>query len=47
MRKLNVSDSGRGYMRLWELSTLPEEKQKNICKLKNDRFWNEWGMVIG
>ena len=23
-----------------------EETQKNIYKLKNGGFWNEWGMVI-
>lgn len=46
MGKLNIFGSGSGYSRPWEWSALSEETQKNIYKLKNGGFWDEWGMVI-
>lgn len=46
MRKLNIFSSGSGYSRPWEWNVLSEETQKNIYKLKNGGFWDEWGMVI-
>ncbi len=46
MRKLNIFGNARGYARPWEWAILSEETRKNIYKLKNGGFLDEWSMVI-
>ena len=46
MRKLNISGAGKGYIRPWKWSILSEETLRNMYKLKNGGFWDEWSMVI-
>ena len=46
MRNLNLTGSGEGNMKLWNLDVLSPETRNNINKLVNGGFWNEWALVV-